>query len=135
MLAVRMCASPEALVLGRAASHAGVRLGLSGREEWAGAVSQPAAGPPDKKPLREDSHCWIPSDDIVCASRRGSERRRETMAAGTVEQFRAQKDVCISTFFQIVLFVYIILIQTSLLVVTCFLADVALHFPTKCIFG
>lgn len=35
---VCVCAQPEALVLGRAASHAGVRLGLSGREEWEGRV-------------------------------------------------------------------------------------------------
>lgn len=31
--------------------------GGSGREEWAGAVSQPAAEPPDKRPLREETHC------------------------------------------------------------------------------
>lgn len=35
-----VCAQPEALVLGRAASHAGVRLGLSGREEWEGGVGR-----------------------------------------------------------------------------------------------
>lgn len=35
-----VCAQPEALVLGCAASYAGVWLGLSGREEWEGRVGQ-----------------------------------------------------------------------------------------------
>lgn len=37
---VCVCAQPEALVLGCAASHAGVRLGLSGREEWEGRMGR-----------------------------------------------------------------------------------------------
>lgn len=37
---LHVCAQPEALVLGCAASHAGVRLGLSGSEEWEGRVGR-----------------------------------------------------------------------------------------------
>lgn len=51
-----VCAQPEALVLGCAASYAGVWLGLSGREEWARAVSQPVTESSDQLPLREKKH-------------------------------------------------------------------------------
>lgn len=44
------CAQPEALVLGCTASHAGVRLGLSGREEWEVRVGWGC----------ESACCWAP---------------------------------------------------------------------------
>lgn len=47
---VCVCAQPEALVLGCTASHAGVRLGLSGREEWEVRVGWGC----------ESACCWAP---------------------------------------------------------------------------
>ncbi|KAG7232275.1 hypothetical protein INR49_009075 [Caranx melampygus] len=92
---------PEALVLGCAASHAGVRLGLSGREEWAGAVSQPAAAAVEEPPRqeralrpREETHTAEERRGETPLKERPGERERERKWLVKVETRRWRRRKC-----------------------------------------